>query len=98
MYRIVNVPHAKNKRAELVASVENQTAYVKVIDPQTAPPFNACRVCDLFIGDHMFEPVMRNDLRMMVAKAIISAIEAGRDVGYRQAQADVRGALGIETR
>lgn len=95
MYRIVNVPHASNKRAQLTPSVEKETAYVKVIDPMTAPPFNASGVCDMFIGDHMFEPNMRNDLRMMVARALVTAIEQARDVGYRQAQADIRAAIGI---
>lgn len=95
MYRIVNIPHASNKRALLVASVENETVYVKVVDPQKEEPFNACGVCDMFIGDHMFEPDKRDSLREMVGRAIISAIENAREVGYRQAQADIRGALGI---
>jgi hypothetical protein len=95
MYRLVNVPHANNKRAQLTPSVEQQTVYIKVIDPQTAPPFNASLVCDMFIGDHMFTPEMRNDLRMMVGRALVTAIEHARDIGYRQAQSEIRDALGI---
>jgi hypothetical protein len=72
--------------------------YVKVIDPETAPPFNATGVCDMFIGDHMFEVDMRSALRMMVARALVTAIERARDIGYRQAQSDIRDALGINQR
>ena len=95
MYRIVNVPRANDDRAQLVEVVENQTVCIKVIDPKTAAPFNATGVCDMYIGDHMFEPTMRDDLRHMVGKALITAIESAREVGYRQAQADIRKALGV---
>lgn len=95
MYRIVNVPHASNKRAELQTSVEGQTVYVRVVDPQGESPYNSSGVCDMFIGDHMFEPDKRESLRRMVGQAIITAIENAREVGYRQAQADIRSALGV---
>lgn len=98
MYKLVNVPHAKDKRAHLLASVEKETVYIKVTDPETAPPFNAISVCDLYIGDHMFEPYNRDALRQMVGRALITAIENARDVGYRQAQADIRDALGVVQR
>ena len=94
MYSIVNIPHASNKRAELTASVDGGHARVRVVDPKGEPPYNSCGVCDLFIGDHMFEPDKRDDLRMMVARAFVTAIEKGRDAGYAQAQADIRAALG----
>jgi hypothetical protein len=68
MYSVVNIPHANNKRAELTACVENDYAKVKVVDPVGQPPYNSCGVCDLFIGDHMFEPDKRDDLRMMVGR------------------------------
>lgn len=96
MHRIVNIPHADNTRARLTASVENETAYVKVIDPNEVSPINATGVCEMFIGEHMFEPDKRDCLRMMVAKAIVFAIQRGRDAGYSQAQADIRGALGVK--
>lgn len=95
MHTIANIPHASNKRAELVASVKDDSVYVQVIDPKTAPPFNAIGVCDMFIGDHMFAPAMRDDLRMMVGRALVFVIEKARDAGYRQAQSDIRDALGI---
>lgn len=95
MYSVVNIPHASNKRAELTAFAEDGHAKVKVVDPGIEPPYNACGVCDMFIGDHMFEPDKRDDLRMMVARALVTAIEKGRDAGYRQAQADIRNALGV---
>lgn len=98
MYRIVNIPHANNKRAELIASVDQGHAKVTVVDSQGTPPYNSCGVCDLYIGDHMFEPEKRDDLRMMVGRALVLAIEKGRDAGYAQAQADIRGALGIDRR
>lgn len=84
MYRIVNVPHANNKRAELQASVEDQTVYVRAVDPKGESPYNSSSVCDMFIGDHMFEPEKREGLRLMVGKAIITAIENAREVGYRR--------------
>lgn len=98
MYSVVNIPHASNKRAELTASVESDHAKIRVVDPKGEPPYNSCGVCDLFIGDHMFEPEKRDDLRLMVARAIVTAIEKGRDAGYAMAQADIRSALGIPHR
>lgn len=95
MYRLVNVPHASNKRAQLTPIVENQTVYIKVIDPQTAAPFNSTGVGNLFIGDHLFDANDRDGIRMIVGRALVTAIEAARDIGYRQAQADIRGALGV---
>lgn len=95
MYRVVNIPHAKNRRAVLTPSVDGQTAYVKSVDPEMAEPYNSAGVCDMFIGDHMFEADKRDSLRMMVAQALITAIEQARDIGYRQAQSDIRDALGV---
>lgn len=76
--------------------MEKQTVYVKVVDDKGDPPYNTCGVCDMFIGDHMFEPDKRDYLRQMVGDAIVRAIHAGRDVGYKQAQADIRSALGVK--
>jgi len=95
MYKIMNVPHAKNDRAQLTASVDGQTVHIRVVDPKGEPPYNSCGVGDMFIGDHMFEPDKRDALRMMVGEALIRAIDAARAVGYRQAQTDIRAALGI---
>jgi hypothetical protein len=95
MHSIVNIPHANNKRAQLTASVDNDYAKVTVVDPEGQPPYNSCGVCDLYIGDHMFEDDKRDALRMIVAQAIVFAIERGRGAGYSQARADIRAALGI---
>jgi hypothetical protein len=95
MYRVVNIPHHKNDVLELVASVENQTAHVKVVSKKVSPPYNLSGVCDLYIGDHMFEDDKRDALRLMVANAMITCIRAAREVGYLQAQADIRKALGM---
>jgi len=95
LYSIVNIPHASNKRAELVAFAENDHAKVKVVDPKGEPPYNMNLVCDLFIGDHMFAADKRDYLRMMVARDLVLAIEKGRDAGYSMAQSDIRSALGI---
>ena len=98
MYQVVNIPHAKDDRAQLAPEVDGAAVKIVVIDPKMAPPYNKTRVCDLYIGDHMFQPAMQGSLREMVAKAIISGIEAGRRAGYAQAQADIRDALGVPRR
>lgn len=95
MYSVVNIPHASNARAVLTASVERDHAKVAVVDPKMEAPYNSCGVCDLFIGEHMFEPGKRDALRKMVADALVTAIEKGRDAGYAQAQTDIRRSLGI---
>jgi hypothetical protein len=95
MYSVVNIPLSSNKSVELVASVMDDSAWVRVVDSKLSPPFNSSGVCDLHIGDHMFAPDKRDDLRLMVAKAIAFAIEKGRDAGYAHAQAEIRAALGI---
>jgi hypothetical protein len=92
---VTNIPHADNKRAQLTPSVEHDHAKVRVIDPQIAPPYNSSGVCDLYIGAHMFTPENHDALRMMVARALVVAIEHGRGAGYAQAQADMRAMLGL---
>lgn len=96
MYSVVNIPHADNERAILEASVDNDHAKVRVVDPKREPPYNSSGVCDLYIGDHMFEADKRDDLRMMVARALVTALEKGRNAGYAYARADIRAALGVQ--
>jgi hypothetical protein len=93
---VVNVPHATNKRAQLKASVSDDSVYVRIYDAESPNFINSTGVCDMFIGDHMFAPDMRHRLRMMVGEALIVAIEQARDAGYSQAQSDIRRALGIK--
>lgn len=92
---VTNIPHAANKRAQLTPSAAQDHAKVCVIDPKAPPMYNSCGVCDLYIGPHMFKPENHDHLRLMVAGALVSAIEAGRAAGYKQAQADMRAALGV---
>ncbi len=96
MYRIVNVPRAADKRVRLEASTDGQSAMVRVVELDREPPYNSCGVWDVYIGDHMFEADKRDDLRKMVAEAVANAITNGRDIGYLQAQADIRAALGVK--
>jgi hypothetical protein len=93
MHQVVNIPHASNKSARLTSKVDGQKAAVVVAD-DLKPSFTL-GVCDLHIGDHMFEPHMRDNLRMMVADAIRVAITQGRDAGYAHAQSDFRNLLGV---
>lgn len=95
MHSIVNIPHADNKRAVLTATTDRDHAKVMVVDPEVESPYNACGVCALYIGEHMFDTDKHDTLRLMVANAIRFAIEKGREAGYAQAQADIRRALDI---
>jgi hypothetical protein len=93
LYRIVNVPEASNKDVDLVVSIDGSNVYVKAVDKRSE--FNSSGVCDLFIGEHLFEPDKHDWLRKMVGDAIVTAILQARDIGYRQAQDDIRRAIGI---
>lgn len=94
---VVNVPNIDDKRASLHASVSDNHAVVRAVIKDMDPPFNASTVCELYIGDHMFEPGKRDDLRRMVAEALVSAICHGRLVGYKMAQSNIRQALGVQS-
>lgn len=95
---IVNIPHEKSKE-HLVwrVSVEGQQIAVSYFN--NSKPLEeykpTTKVCSLFVSDHMFEPKNQEHLRRMIGEEIIRAIEAGRKVGYMQAQADIRAALGV---
>lgn len=96
MYSLTNVPHHKD-RTELDVRVKDGTVKVVAIDPKDrgSNPDNWWGVGDIYIGDHMFEPKMQDSLREMIGRALVSAIYRARDIGYRQAQNDIRDALGI---
>lgn len=97
MYSLTNVPHHKD-RTELDVRVENDIVKVVAIDPKDSNlnPDNWWGVGELYIGDHMFKPEMQNSLREMVGRALVSTIYRARDIGYRQAQRDIRDALGVK--
>jgi hypothetical protein len=92
--RLVNIPHHRASTA-LDTRVNDGSVKVVVVDPRTESRDEWWEVCSLYIGEHMFsEP---DDLRLMVGRALITAIYQARDVGYRQAQADIRQALGLQS-
>ena len=97
MYSLTNVPHHKD-RTELDVRVKGGTVKVVAIDPKDRDlnPDNWWGVGDMYIGDHMFKPEMQDSLREMVGRALVAAIYRARDIGYRQAQNDIRDALGIK--
>jgi hypothetical protein len=96
MYNLTNIPHPKS-RTELDVRIEGGTVMVVAIDPEDRErnPDKWVRVGDIYIGDHMFDPKLRDTLREVVGRALVSTIERARDVGYRQAQADIRKALNV---
>jgi hypothetical protein len=99
MPQLTNVPHHRDS-AELDVRVKDGNVRVVAIAPKDRDlnPDNWWGVGDLYIGDHMFKPEMQDHLRMMVGRALISAIYQARDIGYRQAQRDIRDALGLPRR
>jgi hypothetical protein len=94
MYKLTNIPHSRDK-TELDVRIKDGSIKVVVVDPKPEKRDEWYGVCDLYIGDHLFEKP--EDLRMMVGRALITAIYQARDVGYRQAQRDIRYALGLSS-
>ena len=92
--QLTNIPHHKD-RSELDVVVKEGSVKVVAIDPKDRGTDKWWGVGDIYIGDHMFKPDMQEHLRVMVGRAIASAICQARDVGYRQAQRDIRNALGV---
>ena len=95
MYRLVNIPHAKAS-AEIISRVDGCSVKIDSVDMKRPKDdvFASLNMGDLYIGEHMFE---RPDaLRAMVGQTLVLAITTARDVGYRQAQADIREALGVK--
>jgi hypothetical protein len=96
MYNLVNVPH-KNDRAEIDSRVDGQTVMIVAVDRNFRAenkPFGELRMDDLYIGDHMLENPQA--LREMIGRAMVHAIIRARDIGYAQAQADIRKAIGAK--
>lgn len=93
MYRLVNIPH-KDSRVEVDSKVEGETVKLFASDKQASEGFRELTMDTLYIGDHMFDKP--EALREMVGRALVHAVTRARDVGYMQAQADIRDALGIK--
>ena len=93
MYRLVNVPH-HTSRCKVETRIKNGSVHIVLHDPKIEKKeFADLGMCDLYIGEHMFDKP--DELRKMVGDAMRYLILEARDAGYRQAQADIRGALGM---
>lgn len=92
---IVNVPNASETNINLEVDVQHMTVFIKAVDKNRLTDYNSSVVCRIFVGDHMFQEENREDMRKMIGREIASAIIQARDIGYRQAQWDIRAALGI---
>jgi hypothetical protein len=95
MYSLTNIPHHK-ARAEVDSRVEGESVRLVAYDRQAPEGFQDLTMDTMFIGDHMLSKPQA--LREMVGRALVHAVIRARDVGYRQAQADIRDALGITGR
>lgn len=96
MYRLTNVPRGKDPNA-IVGEVSGATINIINRSLETKAQQmdrSGWVMTDFSIGDHLMEkPEL---LRQMVADTVATAIRMARDVGYKQALADVRAALGVE--
>lgn len=93
MYNLTNIPHHKDRR-EVECRVDGETVRLIAHDKQAVDGFRELGMDTLFVGDHML--AKPEALRQMIGSALVHAVIRARDVGYRQAQADIRDALGVK--
>lgn len=90
MYSMTNVPIAAS-RHQIKAHVNGENIDIRHVEQ---PGTMGWGMSSLYLGDHML--TRPEELRQMVGDAIAFAITAGRDAGYRQAQADIRQSMGAK--
>lgn len=93
MYSLTNIPH-KDSHVCIESRVDGQTVRLFAFDNKAKEGFRELGMDDFSIGDHMLSKPQ--ELREMIGRALVHAITRARDVGYRQAQADIRHALGVK--
>jgi hypothetical protein len=93
MYNLTNIPHHKDRR-EVDSRVDGETVRLIAFDRQAPEGFQELGMDTLFVGDHMLDKP--EALREMIGRALVHVVIRARDVGYRQAQADIRDALGVK--
>lgn len=99
IYNLTNVPRASQKTLQIRGEVDGEM--VRVVCVQERTPYGAaCEhssdMCSTYVGAHMFEPQNHALLRKMFADSLASAIRMARDVGYRQAMAELRELIGAK--
>lgn len=82
IYPLINVPHADDKNKRLEVAIEGETICVWCVDKTQESPYDRVKVCDLYVGEHMFAFDRQYELRLMIGRSIVSAIEQARDRGY----------------
>jgi hypothetical protein len=93
MYNIVNIPHHKDRR-QIGCRVDGETVRLVAVDRTAPEGFQELGMDTMYVGDHML--TKPEGLREMIGLALVHAVIRGREVGYRQAQADIREALGVK--
>lgn len=98
IYSIVNVP-IRDPLRQITFTIEGDQIifWNSKIGTETDLRKEGWRICDSWIGEHMFEPKNQVALREMYAKDLITALETGLRLGYGRARADIREALGIKS-
>lgn len=96
IYSMTNVP-INDPKHQIIFTVEEHGHIILWNAPTGSFKKEDCwRICDTYVGDHMFEPKNQQLLREMYARDIIAAIEKALLLGYARAQRDIRRSLGIE--
>lgn len=98
MTQWVNVPRLADKGVEIVVKVELGGNDIEVwkVPKNVLESCYSARMASIFLGDHMLTAANLPALRQMIGRELASAVTQGRDIGYRQAQADIRAALGSD--
>lgn len=99
LYRVTNVPVRDPKRT-MVVEVDG-IGNIKIWNACAKDPKNKEQwwgITNEYVSEHMFEPKNRLFLRETYGHNLIYMLEKGIDIGYAQAQYDIRTALGIKGR
>ena len=92
IHQLTNIP-PKSSKLEIRPVVDGQNILI-VCAERNAAPGDHLVMTSTYVGDHMMEkPEL---LREMYGHDLAAVIRFARDIGYRQAQADMRAALGLE--
>ncbi len=95
IWSVTNIPPKANKSVELRGFVEGDR--VMVVSIEHALPAESrdwAQVCEMSIDQHHLD--RPEVLRRMVADSLASVVRLARDAGYKQAQHEIRLALGMD--
>lgn len=89
---LTNVPTKNQRNFEMQVEVRDNNIYLWSV---CKSDLGRSKMETFYVGDHMLLADNHKHLLEMLGREMIHLIESARDIGYRQAQVDIKMALGL---